>query len=94
MKNRINPLGRTVLAAAALAVMVGAVPPAFAQYGHDNRYGYGDDHDYDRHDNDHRRPPAYYQPGYVYRAPPPVVYAPPSPQYAPPLDLFFSFSFR
>lgn len=89
MKNWISPLGRTVLAAAAVAIMVGSTATAFAQDYDRGHYGYGGD-DHDWHDNDHRRPPAYYyQPGYVYQAPPPVVYAPP-PQYAPPVDLFFS----
>lgn len=94
MKNRINPLGRAVLAAGVIAIFVGSTAAGFAQgydRGHD---GYaGDDH-HDWHDNDHRRPPGYYYaPRYSY-APPPVIYAPPPPQYAPPVDLFFSFSFR
>ncbi|MGH6977280.1 MAG: hypothetical protein ACREED_09655 [Stellaceae bacterium] len=97
MKNWIGPLGRAVLAAAVVAILVGGTATAFAQdydRGHDGHYGYGGD-DRDWHDNDHRPPPGYYyRPGYVYQAPPPVVYAPPPPQYAPPVDLFFSIGIR
>ena len=90
MKNWISPLGRTVLAAAVAAIMIGGTATVFAQDYHEHGpdhpgYGYGDDHDWHEH---HER--QYYQPGYYY-APPPVVYAPPPPQYyAPPVDLFFS----
>lgn len=91
MKNWISPLGHAVLAAAAVAIMVGSTATAFAQDDHDRgHYGYGDDQGHDWHGDDHRRP-RYYQPGYVYRAPPPVVYASPPQYYAPPIDLFFSF---
>jgi len=97
MRNWISPLGRAVLAAAVVALMVGVTATSFADEddygrGHDDHYGYGDDHDWQEH---HERQPAYYyQPGYAYRYQPPVVYAPPPPQYAPPVDLFFSIGIR
>jgi len=93
MKNWISPLGRVVLAAAMVAIMVGATATAFADdddQGHRGYYGYGDDQGHDWHEHHERPPVYYYQPGYVYQAPPPVVYAPPPPQYTPPVDLFFS----
>src|SRR5690348_17094836 len=69
MKNWISPLGRAVLAAAVIAIMVGATATAFADddQGHRGYYGYGDDQGHDWHEHHERPPVYYYQPGYVYQ---------------------------
>ncbi|MGH7012804.1 MAG: hypothetical protein ACREEL_01395 [Stellaceae bacterium] len=87
MRKGINPLGRSALAAALAAALIGATATAFAQdygrgdYNHDQYRGQQVEH------HEHR-PVHAYQPRYY--APPPVVYTAPPPQYAPPVDLFFS----